>query len=402
MWPTPQPAPAPTQPAYPGGPTAIDQTYYGPAFNQGVTPMQSASYNPTSAPYGPTPSGGSVLGTSTSAPAPSAPSSGGINTSHANQPGYFYDSAHGWVPIGPPSQPDIGAQVNSAYQSALDALNQEQSRLQGNEQNFYNSYTAPYDQFIPQAQQARQAGMNLNAQQVSDTQQNYQNAIAAARDLFNQVNQGAAQRFGGSTGIGTGVSSAADFANAFYSKALGENETQLFNTKAQNLGGLQTQAQNIESQYQNQLQQIANQKASALNQAQQVFQQQLSAINSQRAQIGVDKAAQALSALQNYQNYINSVTQQSNQLISNLTLQQNAARLGIGNGLAGYNTMAQTPQNMAAYQQMQMALPGQQVAQGYNPWAVTGQVGGPNQQQNQQQQNPFGFSYPQFGQVNLQ
>lgn len=328
-------------------------------------------------------------------------SSAGGSDPNANKPGYFYDSAHGWVPIGGSSAPDLGAQVDSAYNSAYGALNDYQNQLQGNEQNFYNSYTSPYDAFIPQAQQARTAGMNLNANQVNQTNQQAANAIASARDLFNQVNQGSTQRFGGSQGIGTGVSSAADFANAFNNKSLGQNQTQIYNTQAQNLGGLQTQAQNIESQYQNQLQTIQSQKASALNQAQQIFQQQLQAINSQRAQIGVDKAHQALSALQNYQNYINSVNQQSNQLISNLTLQQNAARLGIANGLAGYNSMAQTPANLLAYQQSQMALPGQETQQGFNPWAISGQIGGNNQQQQQQQGNPFGLTQPTFPQVNL-
>lgn len=292
-----------------------------------------------------------------------------------------------------PQQPDISAQVNSAYDSAYGALNDWQNQLQGNQQNFIQSYTAPYDALVPQAQQAYQSGMNLNQSQVANNNQQSANAIAAARALYNEVQQGASQRFGGSTGVGTGVSSAADFANAFYNKALGQNQSQIYNTQSQNANNLAGQANTINSQYQNQLATIDKQKAAASDQAQQIFQQELQQIASQKVQLGVDKAQQQLSALQNYQNNLNAIQQQANQLSSNLSLQNNAAALGLQGGVGAYGTFANTPYNTQAYGAPQYATPGAAPTQQSNGMFIAGAVGNPNQQN--QNGLPPGFGYGQ-------
>lgn len=385
--PTPVPTPSPIGPSSPGFQPGSANTQPADLLNYNQALTNYRGFTPS---QGYTPPQGQVLGAQTG-PSGGGGGGGGNSNPHINPATGRWDDNYFASQGG--SAPDISGQVNSAYNDAYSALDQYQQQLQSGRQNFLNTFTDPYNALIPNVNNAYTQGMNLNANQVQNTNQTAANAIAAARALFNEVNQGAQQRFGGSTGVGTGVSSAADFANAFYNRALGQNQTQIQNTQAQNLGGLQTQAANITSQRDTQLAQIDSQKTAALNQAQKVFQDELDQINSQRVQLGVDKAQQKLQSLQNYQNNINSINAQANQLASNLALQNNAARLGIQNSVGAYGNFANTPYATQGYGSPQYALPGQAGSQG-GGFPLIGSTRNPQDNQN-------GFTYPQYPQVNL-
>ena len=318
--------------------------------------------------------GGAVLSAQTSSTAPSGGQSNQNLMGLWRSLGNTGDLPVGWG--GPANQynPDITAQVNSAYNDATNYYNNLLQTTQAGKQSYLDQYTTPYDALSAQLEGQYQQGQNLNTSQVQQQNLQQQNALSQAQNLYNQVNKGYAQRFGGSNGIGTGVSSAADFAAQYAQSQLGGNEATINSQAGQSYSQLAAQAKNIQDQHDANQNQLGSQKAGALAQAQTAFQQQIEAIQAQQGQLATQKAGSMLQALQSYQQNAQNIANQANQISAQLTANNQISQNNLRNQLAGYQALTGSSLNLPTYQNPayqlvsgQTAMPQQAITGYYDP-----------------------------------
>jgi hypothetical protein len=267
------------------------------------------------------------------------------------------------------AQNQLMGQVDSAYGDVYGNLNNQESQLRGGEQDLYNSFTQPYDAQQPILDQARDQGLQLNQSQVNDTNQTKENALAAARRLYQELSQGVQQRFGGN--------SAGEFANAFYGREFQRGQGNIQNTAGQNIQKLYDAATKINEDHEAQTKQLSMQKEAALSQARDVFNQRLTAINNARLGADTNKAQLKLQALQDLRSTIANV--QSSALAYQQQIQSQVAQM-----------QGQLAANVQAYK----AQAGQATDLNAIPDAVYSQFGNPQQQSTQYLNNVYGSFNP--------
>lgn len=274
--------------------------------------------------------------------------------------------------------------VNNAYNDVFNTLNQRESNLQAGKQDYLNAAASPYDQLTPEVEGALATGKNLNAQQSSQAQGQQANAISAAQSLYNELQQRTNQQFGGQ-----GANSTADFANAFYGRALGQNLNQIYQTGGQNIAALQTQLQNLQQQHDTAVQKIQTEKANALSQAQAQFQQRIDEIESMKGQAAQNKAQMQLEALQQLRTNAQNIENNFTGFLQNLQAGRQQADLNLRNYITSVQATAGQSVPMQGYSNPYYTLPGQSGTQSFNPNQIFGTV-------NPQQGNRTQFGYQGF------
>lgn len=280
----------------PQGGYVYPSNYYGPL-----------NYNDSRSTYAiPTPSQGSVLGVSTTAPYSTSTSS----TSSSSGSGSVTGGPAG-TDASLPTQPDTAA-LDSAYNPLLDYLGQAESSLRSGLPSYYQDINNTADT------SKRTLGTNYNStlSQISGQQdqgaRQKDNVIAASRRLFQELQQGNLQRFGAG---GTG-----QFASELQGRELQRNTgsaNQQYTDLVQQLGQKRIE---VDSNYQTGLKQIEDQKQSAINDVNRQFQEKLNQINQQRGQVESAKAQARLDALQSYRDQVYQIQLQNYQM--NQQLQQ--------------------------------------------------------------------------------
>lgn len=272
----------------------------------------------------------------------------------------------GWNPTPTSPQGISQADLDAAYNPVYGSINDLYNRAYGNKQTYLDAATSPFDALQPDIDQAYQSGLNLNQQQSSQNNSQTQNALSAARQLYNELQQGVQQRFGG-------TSSAGDFAKAFYGRQLQQNEGQAYNTQGQNQQSLNTQAATLLAQHDNNIKQLNAQKAAALANAQLQFQNKLDSIDQLRLQTDQQKAAAKLDALQQLKATANAINQQFDQFQQNLVLQNQSSLDQLRNGVATAQAYSGQPINLSAINPAfysQMGGP----QGGSNPYMIVGNL----------------------------
>jgi len=262
--------------------------------------------------------------------------------------GSLYWDGKNWVP-------DYGAatqiNVDREFQNAIDYNTKLRNDWLAGRDTFLNAYTSPYEALRPKIESAYQQGLNLIQQQRQDVNTTTENAIAAARRLYNELIQGNRQRFGGST-------SAGEFANEFQGRALGQRLGNIYSTQSQNINALNTQAANLQAQYTAQLNQLEAEKTAALNQAQNLFNQRLQAIDEQRGILEQQKAAMKIQELQNYRSAALQLQQYYDSKAAALQAQIMQGQQNLLQAALQYQALAGTPVNLSNIGQWMTYLPG--------------------------------------------
>lgn len=251
------------------------------------------------------------------------------------------------------NQDQYMGEINNAYNSSYDALNQQEASTRAGEQNFYDQFTKPYDAQQPLLQQAYTSGVNLNKQQQTTNEQNKMSSIDSNRRLYNELAQGVHQRFGGSN-------SAGEFANAFYGREFQRQMGNTQNTAGQNQQALLTKLQEIQGEFDAKVQSLAMQKQAALAQAKDAFQQRLDAINNARIGLDQNKAQLKLQALQEFRQRAYQVQDQANQLAQQLQLIHAQNGTALKTAYTQYGNSANTPTQTNPYEPAKYPLMNQQ------------------------------------------
>lgn len=209
----------------------------------------------------------------------------------------------------------------------LSRIRQEVEAIYSPLMNYYNQaeglVTEEYNRYLPELQQQyetslsniqtqRQRGERELEEQREMAQQRREDALSAARRLYDELRRGGLQRFGGASSAG----------QAFTELTAAEQQRQ-----AGNVWNLYQQAENQIARYKANLNEQFNQaekelelaKTSALNKAYSDYQNRLNQIRAMRAQTESAKASLALEALYNLRNQINQIN------LSTLNLSQTLA-----------------------------------------------------------------------------
>lgn len=283
------PTPVPT-------PTPRTQTVYGPA-NPKTGTISGMGSNTI---YGPAnPATGAIGGL-----APKPVASAGV--------------ASNSQPQAPTSQPDPYAElINSIYNSNINDLNNQESALRNNQNSILgdiNSQAETSSATLKSNLGQSQSQIDQSAQQ---GEQRHQDALTAARRLYQELMQGGQQRFGG-------ASSAGEAYAALTGRELQRNQQSIDTQHNDFMGQITMAKQNVQAKYDDAIAQLENQKNLALNQAQRDFQDKLSQISSLKNQAGQNKASMQMQALQELRNQIyniNVATAQNSQAVAQMKSQ---------------------------------------------------------------------------------
>lgn len=276
-------------------------------------------------------------------------------------------------------------ELNQAYDPIYSSINALRNTVMGGKQDFLNSVSSPFDTQRPNIDQALTQGQNLNQQQTAENQSQLQNALASARQLYNELSQGVMQRFGG-------VNSAGDFAKAFYGRELGKNEGQAYATEGENQRTLNTQSQTLLSQHDNNIKELNFQKDSALAQAQTAFNTQLQQIDQTKIATDQQKATAKLDALQKLKDTVNTINQSWTSLGQQMKSATQAGLIQLRNQVAYAKSFSGQPLDQATQNAIRYSSIGTPDAGNGNPYFAVGSNRNPDQNGNMitgNNRNPF-------------
>jgi hypothetical protein len=230
------------------------------------------------------------------------------------------DRPVGWFGDATQSQDQLMQQIEDAYKSSYDYFNQAEGNLRSQ---------------LPQTLQSVEGNFNVNknlldtqnktnsaqlAFQKGEAGQANESQAAKIRRLYNELNQGYRQRFGGATSAGQAASELANVEQQRQTGSLAQNY-------ASTIQKINLQKMEIDQKYQDSILQLNQQKQDAIMQANQDFQNNLLKITQARVQTDQDKSAQRLNALMDYRNKIFTIEQQNQQFQQTLEAQKQAAQL---------------------------------------------------------------------------
>lgn len=210
--------------------------------------------------------------------------------------------------------------IENSYNDAIKRLNSQSSALKDNEQNFYNVATAPYTSQIPLVQQAGAEGESALGLQQQKAGLNEQNALAAARRLYDELTSRNRQAFG-SGALGSVGQAASEILGRTAQQGMGS----VRNQAAETYNNIAVAVTNLKAKVKAQLDSLEQQKQAALSQAKLAFQEKIDYINDKKNEAAQAKAQNKLDAMREYRDYVRSIEQQGSQLASSLTNQANAA-----------------------------------------------------------------------------
>jgi len=229
----------------------------------------------------------------------------------------------------PPSIDPILEEINRMYDPIMSHLSSAESRLRG---ELPGALSRIEDQFGT-AKQTLDTGKTQTSRQIGESEEQArartQAAQDAARRLFQELNIGAQQRFGGSSSAGEAWS---ELANREMMRNMGDinmqaNET--FRTIAR-------QKVELEENYNNALMQLEQQKRDAIANVEKEFNDRIQDINRMRAESESAKSQMRVEALRDYRNQIMQIQLDELNYRRQIDAQAKSAQLQLDTALAGF------------------------------------------------------------------
>ena len=296
-------------------------SYEGGSNLIGNTP-QAPVYSPQ-VPYGPQPAPAGYY----PQPQPATPtSSRRARTLKKSNPQPSDSDGGGYQP---PSIDPILEEINRMYDPIMSHLSSAESRLRG---ELPGALSRVEDQFGT-AKQTLDTGKTQTSRQIGESEEQArartQAAQDAARRLFQELNIGAQQRFGGSSSAGEAWS---ELANREMMRNMGDinmqaNET--FRTIAR-------QKVELEENYNNALMQLEQQKRDAIANVEKEFNDRIQDINRMRAESESAKSQMRVEALRDYRNQIMQIQLDELNYRRQIDAQAKSAQLQLDTALAGF------------------------------------------------------------------
>lgn len=288
-------------------PSFIGPTYYGPQGTVAGTTTPEPTPTPT-----PTPTQTQPSGPSAPAGAPNYASNTENQTVTYNGQTFKSDGKGGWVLQNAPTGPSE-SELNAVYDPTMNYLNQAEQQVRGDYPTVLEAAQKAYESAISELSGNKAKNTATIAENTVQAGQRKEDALTAARRLYDQLRQGYGQRFGGSSSAGQAAS---EIASVEQQRQQGAVQRDYGTT----MRSIETSRNQLETDYQTGQAKIQEQKTLALQQAQQNFTQQLLQIQSQRAQTESQKAAAKLQALTDLRNQAYQTQQNAAQYQQNLDM----------------------------------------------------------------------------------
>lgn len=239
-------------------------------------PAQSSSYD-----------WGKVLGTSSIQPVQKSSSGGSSSKSSSQGGGSSKDNTEEQL------RKQQQQELDSLYGNIFNQIGAMKSNLQASKPNLLSIAAAPYDAVVPKVNQALQEGQQTYETAKTDASRQGENALTAARNLYNELSARNRQLFGGVTNVGQAAG-----------ELLGRQQMQTMGDTRQNtsnqLQDYTVKAQQLKEKADAQLQQLEMQKQSAVQQAELEFRDKLSELDNLEVKTRTSKSTAKMNLLQNY------------------------------------------------------------------------------------------------------
>lgn len=308
----------------PSNPNTVNQSVITPTNSNSATfptasPVTSASNTPNqNIPTNAAPIGSPGANTNAGTPAPktTTPQSSGGQT---DQQKWEALGRSGTAPVGWHGEATGGstgpsnAELNSVYDPTMNYLKQAEDYINGQQPQIQSTINSQTDSANAELLGNKNKNLTTINENQQTTQNRYEDALAGARRLYDELRRGYGQRFGGSTSAGQAAS---ELASVEQQRQMGQTGRD-YNTAVRQIDQQKVQ---LEQDYQTGQAKIIEQKNLALQQAQTNFTQQLMQIQSQRAQTESQKAAAKLQALTDLRNQAYQTQQQATQYQQNLDM----------------------------------------------------------------------------------
>lgn len=192
------------------------------------------------------------------------------------------------------------------YDEGKDYLDNLESNLYKNLPNYLSLFTDPYYNQIPTVTSNMNAGVaNLQNQQ-GLAQYQEQDALSAARRLYNELTARNRQAFGG-------VSSVGQAASEIGARELQRQMGTVKNTAAQTIQGIVTKINEVKDKANTMIAKLKSDAELAKKEAQLAFQDKIAAINEKRYELKQQKAIDKINALAELRDRILSIQQVTTQ-----------------------------------------------------------------------------------------
>jgi len=223
-------------------------------------------------------------------------------------------------------QEDVAKQIKNAYEAQTSYLTGLEQQLTGTLPGQLEGIQTQYESYLPQLQEQLSLQQQTGAQQQEALRQQEQELFAQTRRGAEEQGLRAVQQFGG-----VGGSSAAQAAGELIGREQLRQQGAISQQRAQGVENINNQLRAIQSEYNANVNKLNLEKERALTSARDQFNKQINDIKAARAQAGVTKASQTISALQEFATRRRQIEDQATTLETNLTLAREQAALNAQN-----------------------------------------------------------------------
>lgn len=364
MTPAPNPVPTPFQPSYMGGVAPYTNASNQTPSQGGLVPLSSTGINQWGGvgydQYGPAVPSQGVAQTQqiTQQPTNNNNNNSGLTLRQQMEQGLIPWDDNKLNSQGNGGQGIDEAAINAVYEPTMNYLNQAESQIRSDFPSALDAVQKSYESAIAELTASKTKNLGTIAKNVQTVGQQKEDALSAARRLYNELRQGYQQRFGGSTSAGQAAS---ELSAVEQQRQMGMT-TRDYGTAIQQINQQKLQ---LDQDFQMGQAKIQEQKSLALQQAQQNFTQALLQIQSQRAQTESQKAAAKLDALNQLKAQAYQIQQQALTYQQNLDMFYKQQQADLENYQAKLNMSGQNAGNAAgAYTPSMNPTSPLQVAQG--------------------------------------
>jgi hypothetical protein len=213
----------------------------------------------------------------------------------------------------PSEQDQLSAELDNIFNPVLSALQGQESTLNQNYAPVEGQITAQADLSKESLANQQASGMRELGTQETAAGGRKEDALSSATRLYNELQRGGQQRFGGASSAGEAYQT---LTATEQQRRQGTIQT-AYETAMQQVGQYKA---NLQDKYSTAVKEVELQKSQALADAQAQFRDALQQIKSAQSQVESDKAAASMNVLQDLRNKVYTINQQSLQFAQQLAL----------------------------------------------------------------------------------
>jgi hypothetical protein len=223
-------------------------------------------------------------------------------------------------------QDQVRKQIENAYKEQTSYLGGLEQQLTGALPGQLEGIQSQYESYVPQLQEQLNLQQQAGTQQQEQLRQQEQQFLAQSRRAGEEQGLRAVQQFGG-----VGGSSAAQAAGELIGREQLRQQGAVQQQRVAGIENINNQLRAIQSEFNANINKLNLEKERALTSARDQFNKQINDIKAARAQAGVTKASQTISALQEFAGRRRQIEDQATALQTNLTLAREQAALNAQN-----------------------------------------------------------------------